>query len=166
MGNYDPTQYETWPQEQKDFAGKVADGLANGDMKPLAAYIRAGHYLEPALAAEIADMLDSNEGYTPFRLQAIGRSNRPGGWKQWSEQHHRMEVMGIWVEREIRRSPRGAYAGIIEDACEIFQVGKTSVTKAHKLIREQLDSATSAPGFDLFAHLINLYSTELPNSAE
>ena len=163
---YDPLKYETWPEEVRDFAGDVVGALRDGDLTLLARYIREGHYLEPVMAKEIADMLDSDEGYTPFRVEAVKRTKRPGGWSKWSEDRFRRMQIGVWVEAEIRTAPRGAYDGIITEACEKFGVSPTTVTNAHRSVRSDLKKSVVKPGFDLFAHYKDIYSIEKTYSVE
>jgi hypothetical protein len=81
---------------------------------PLADYFRAGYTeIEPAVARELIDMIGGGEDTMPFRLVAIGRTKRPGGWSKAAEERDRKMVIGVWVEREVRAAPRGAYAGIV-----------------------------------------------------
>jgi hypothetical protein len=47
---YNPLAYETWPEEQQNFAGEVIAGLSNGDLQPLSAYLRAGYALDKSMA--------------------------------------------------------------------------------------------------------------------
>nr|WP_166177028.1 hypothetical protein [Altererythrobacter segetis] len=160
-------KFEDWPEDQRKALGKVAAGLVEGDLMPLAAYFRAGYYeIEPALARELADMIGGGEDYMPYRLEAIGRSKRPGGWGKRSEESLRQMTIGVWVEREVRGAPRGAYAGILLEACTRFNVGKTAVTNAHREVRRRLTYPASVSQDELLAIWADIYSADIAMSPD
>jgi hypothetical protein len=154
---YDPLDFDTWPPEQKEFAGRVVTGLANGDAKPLAEYIRAGHYLEPVMAAEIADMIEGAEdAWFHFKLKARRRGQR--GWSEVIEAHDRKMAVGVFVETRLRGLPRGAYAQVVFEAGEKFELGATAVAEALAYVRQYIAEADVAPGYDLLEELSAFYS--------
>lgn len=141
---------------------EVAAGLSDGDLMPLAAYFRAGYTeIEPTIGRYLADMIGGGEGFMPYRLEAICRSKRPR-----SADGERKMVVGVWVEREVRSSPKGAYAGIIEDACKKFALKKTAVTDAHRFVRSRLEAGVTAPGFDILEHWADIYSADIEMSTD
>jgi hypothetical protein len=137
---YDPLDYETWPEDQKDFAGTVWRGLHDGDLRPLAAYLRAGHYIDPGLAREIADAIEDVEGGW-FKIVAVGKGGRTGpkGLTFDGERNDRKTMIGVWVEKNLRECPRGASAGIYLDAQERFQASRTVVLGALRHVRRSMN---------------------------
>lgn len=111
--------------------GAAALGLEDGDLRPLAALIRAGVPIEGALAAAIADAID---GCGRVRLSAVKQKNRPT-LSQEFEIHDRKIDIGIFVERRARSAKSGEYESIVREAMQKWQVGRTTVTNAHKWIR-------------------------------
>lgn len=159
--------YDAWSDEQKGAYSEVANGIANGDLQPLAEYFRAGFFeLEGALALELADMIDAKDGLSDYRLAAIGRTKRPIGWSKKLELLQKHLTIGTWVEREIQNSPRGAYPGIIADAVELFGVGTTTVTTGHSELKKRLKGAVPTGFASKLDFFLATYSADFPKSPE
>ena len=142
--DYDPLKYETWPEDQKAFAGRVVFGLRDGDIKPLADYIRAGHYLEPTMAHEIADALEGKDsGY--YHLVSKGRRPNQQGWTKSIQSSDRMSEIGVWVATALRDAPRGASSGIHLEAQTKFKASRTVVLDALRHVRWQMDYMRKDP---------------------
>jgi len=154
------SNYDDWSDDQKAAMGRVAGAIVDGDLQPLADYFRAGYLeIESSLALELADMIDDQEGFTPFRLKAVGRSKRPGGWSTWMELHDRKMAIGVYIERELKRSPRGSYEGVIQDACDQFGVSDKTAERALSYVRKHMKNSVSVDGFDQLEHLWSRYSS-------
>lgn len=155
---YDPTNYETWPEEQKDFAGRVWRGLQDGNLQPLADYLRAGHYIDRVLAKEIADAIEGG-GNGLFRIVPKGR--RPGqrGFTAITESHDSKLEVGVWMESRIREFGRGGYEAALEDTKARFGLGKRTIEKAHKYLREYLTNVSTKPGYDAWKLTCLFYPT-------
>lgn len=156
MDNYDPTDPRTWPNWQLDFSYRVITDLYDGKTQSLAEYIRAGLYLDRTMAIEVADMLDSKEGLTPCQLKAVRRTKDPRGFREREAEQVRRAEIGAWVDAEIRNSPRGAFVGILEEACERFGVKKTTVTDALREHRANLKASHGTVHGSLFDRLSGL----------
>lgn len=147
--------------------GKVAAGLVDGDLMPLAEYFRAGYTkIDSSLCIELADMIGGGDDDMPYRLVAISRTKRPGTYSQRMQESFRQMMIGVWVERELRSSPRGAYEGIIDEARDRFSAGKTAVTKAHREVRRRLACPRSVSEDQMLAIWADIYSADIDMSAE
>lgn len=147
-----------WPSmdnsegERRHLLLKVATALSDGDLGPLAEFFRAGYSdIGRATALELADMIDSKDGRTPFKLkEPVGRTSRPGGWTDWMEEHDRNMQIGLWTEARCRKAKRGERKTIIFEASERFGVTEDKVERALKLCRTTLKRMNVKAGFDVF----------------
>lgn len=148
--------------------GRVAAGLVTGDLSPLADYFRAGYTdIDEVIALELADMIGGGDGHMPYRIETKSRTKRPGGIAKEAQDRRRIMAIGVWVEREIRASPRGAYEGIIDEACERFGRGKTAITDAHRRLKAMLAEAQRTISEDqLLAYWADIYSGDIDLSAD
>ena len=142
---YDPIDYETWPAEQQEFAGRVWRGLHDGDLQPLADYLRAGHYIEPALANEIADAIEQKDvGY--FHLKTKGRQPGQVGMTALSDRHRGKMAIGVFMETRIRAIGRGGYASAEQETMDYFGITSSST------VAKALSYARAYVGRSKFAH--------------
>lgn len=153
--------FASWPQEQRDMMSHVAAGIVDGNLQPLADYFRAGFTeIEPALARELADMIDSQEAYTLYRIQAVGRRRGEIGWSAASDFHHRKLEIGVFMEDRVRRYGRGGYEAALADTKQRFEIGSSAtIAKAHKYLRDYMTKSETKPGWDHWAHLKDFYLT-------
>lgn len=156
--DWDPRCPETWPEWLQEKAGVVARALADGELQPLADYLRAGYPVDSALAAEIAGMVDGEGG--TFRLVARGRRRGQRGWSTIIADHERKMIVGVFAEAEVRARGEGGYDSAIAATTDRFGIGKTAVTKAHRYMREQLSLAKLAPGCDGWDLFTRAYSAD------
>jgi hypothetical protein len=157
---FDPLDYETWPEEQQAFAGRVWRGLHDGDLAPLAAYLRAGHYIEPALAKDIADSIEGAEDCGPYRIVAVGRRRGERGMSDAWERHDRKMRIGFFVEDRIRKASAGEFDAIVAEAMAKFGIKQTSVTSSLKYLRDHLNQGVVKTDIDPFELRRPLYSDD------
>lgn len=143
---YDPVDYETWPEEQKAFLGRVWRGLHDGDLQPLADYIRAGHYLDAPVALEIADAIEGADvGF--YHIVAKGRFPGQLGLTASSDQHDRKMAVGVFMEKRLRELGRGGYEAALEEAKGKFGISSSAtVTKALRYARDHVSATISERG--------------------
>jgi hypothetical protein len=159
---YDLFDYETWPDEQKDFVGRVRNGLGDGNLQPLADYLRAGHYIFPNLASVIADYIEGKD--VPFRIITKGAKPGQKGMKKTIAEDHRNMRIGVFMEAQVRQNGKGGYEAALSTTRKRFapagkeELGKATVEKHHKRVRDQI-KAGSFPGYDLFDVLLENYPT-------
>lgn len=135
-----------WEQHQSDEIMEAITGIRDGDLQPLAAYLRAGGLPESPretvalpkwVACEIAALIDGNS-YGWFKVEVKGRKNNPQGWTKELDLRNRNFRIGYFVERRMRESPRGAYEGAIQDAYVQFSEKPGTVKKAHRSVKSWL----------------------------
>ena len=157
MAEYDPANYETCPEVQKDFAGEVIGSLRDGDLQPLASYLRAGHQLEPTMATEIAEMIEQVEW---GRYHIVIKARRPGevGFTTSLEWHERKMRIAVFIEERLERYGRGGYDAALSETMDKFEVkSATTIEKARKHLRGYLATSKSAPDWDHWAYLKDFY---------
>ena len=150
---YDPLDRATWPVEQLSFALEVWQALYDGNMKPLAAYLRAGHCIDPLLASAIADTIE--------------QQRKPGqrGLTQLFMEHARKMQIAVFMEERLSHYGKGGYEAALKDTCSEFNIGSgATVAKARKHLAEFMNSAPTAglPGredWELFQAVHRFYST-------
>ncbi len=158
MADYDPLKYETWPEEQKDFAGRVWRGLLDGDLAPLAEYLRAGHYLDQEQATILADMIEQREE-SLFHIEVKARRRGQRTWTALSDSHEEKMLIGVYVEEQLRSAPKGQYDAVIKEAAEKkFKVGTTRVKDCLAYMRKTMAEAETAPGLDTWEVYRKFYS--------
>lgn len=136
---YDPFIFETWPEEQKDFVSSVQHGLLDGDLQPLADYLRAGHYVFPNLATTIADAIESRD--MPFRIITKGVTRSPLNTTQRVAQEAQKWNIGVFAEVRARHHGKGKSKLAIGDAMKKFDVTQTVVTDARAAVLKILRDA-------------------------
>jgi len=157
VAEYDPLDPETWPEEQRAFAGEVWRGLHDGDLKPLASYLRAGHQLDSALAVEIADAIDCQDVGT-FHVVAKGRGRGQRGLTQIFRDHDRKMQIGVFMEDRISRYGKGGYDAALTETFEAFGIASSAtVEKARKYVRQYIDKTPFVPGRDPWEVLKAVY---------
>lgn len=128
------------PLEQRIAYTAASDGLLDGDLRPLAAYLRAGWPLDKWLSEQIADAIEGpdEEGFT---LRMVNRR----GHKKFSDvvaDHARrldiaLAVRHLQVEDQ-RRGLVGTYEAIIRHTMQRFGVSRSTVTGAVAWARKEL----------------------------
>jgi hypothetical protein len=157
--DYDPLNYDTWPEEQQDFLSRVFEGFGDGDLMPLADYLRAGHYIPQFVGEALADAIERKEwGF--FHIVPKGRERGQLGRTAFRENHDRKMKIGVYLEDRLRTYGQGSYAAALDETLAKFDIkSSATVAKAHKYLRAHIESANTAEGFDLFEHLKDLYLT-------
>lgn len=156
---YNPIDYETWPDEQKDFAGRVWRGLHDGDLRPLAQYLRAGHYIDPSLGGEIADAIE-RKPLGSFHIIAVGRHPGQKGMTAAVDARDQKMRIGVFMEHCIREAGKGGYESAMASTREKYSVSKSTVTKAHRFVRDHLegkDGGWRSPEYDAWEFLRAFY---------
>lgn len=128
---FDPLDYETWPQRLRDRAGEVADGLDNGDLGPLAAYLQEGFPLPTWLSLQLADAINPRGGGR-YKVGFSGRKTGEQGERKAAARHSRNYSIGAYVAYYIHKHGRGqaVYDSAIADAREKFGLGEKSSAPA------------------------------------
>lgn len=158
MAEYDPLKYETWPDEQKDFAGRVWRGLLDGDLAPLAKYLRAGHHLDQEQSDILAGMIEHDEDAL-FHIRVKGRKQGQRPWTALIDSHEEKMLIGVYVEEQLRSAPKGQYDAVIKEAAEKkFKVGTTRVKDCLAYMRKTMAEADTAPGLDTWEVYRKFYS--------
>lgn len=155
---YDPVDYDTWPDEQKDFAGRVWNGLHNGNLQPLADYLRAGHYIEPALGREIAEAIEGvDAGF--YHIVTKGRERGQRGWDaSWAAHDKKMRV-GMLAEKLVREYGPGGFDAAIAEVRrrEKFAPKSSWPAEALSYARDFLKRADALPGTRAYEIYHNIY---------
>lgn len=156
---YDAFDYKTWSEEQKDFVGRVREGLCDGDLQPLADYLRAGHYVFPNLATTIADAIEGKD--MPFRMYMKGTTRSPLNTTQRFEYDSKRLQIGVFAEKQMQHHGAGKTKVAIGEAMDRFDVRKTVVTEALAEVRKILDKA--APEFrdEVWKSLVKYHSGDM-----
>jgi hypothetical protein len=135
--------FETWPEGQKAFASRVMYGILDGDLQPLADYLRAGHYIHPRLAHVLIDVIENND--VPFQIVTVGaRGGQPGMTKQLTESGMKMAT-GVFMEDRFRRFGRADSKNAARDAAAKFGVSERVAITARRELRELIRSYKGSP---------------------
>lgn len=156
---FDPTNYDTWPEETKAAAGKVMGALMDGNIEPLVGYLRTDLPIHSGMRSVIANMLDG-DSHELFRLVVKGQKRGQRKWTDIIDAHEQKMKMGVFVEAIIRKAGRGSHDAAVTDAMNKFRASHGTVTKAHKYLRDTLAKSHRAPGVsedDLFAYCLGFY---------
>jgi hypothetical protein len=121
--------------------GKASNGLLDGDLRPLAAHIRAGFSVDSLLAEQLADAIEGpdDEGFT---LKMVA----PKGHMIFSERDRLYRrnadiALAVWLRHKaaIEAGERGTYAAIIMEVAGEFGVSEGTVKTAVARIRSDLE---------------------------
>lgn len=132
--------WDALPLEQRRAHTAASNGLLDGDLAPLARYIRAGWPIDEVLAEQIADAIEGpdEEGYT---LRMVNRR----GHRTFSEREstaRKSTDIALFVRSlqidQVRAGRAGGYDGIVQEAQDRFGVTRSTVTKAVADLRREL----------------------------
>ena len=156
---YDPIDYDTWPESQKDFAGEVWRGLHDGNLAPLAAYLRAGHQLDKTLADDLASAIDGKD-VAGVRIKASRPRGKPKMSASIDAHRFRMEV-GLYIERRIRElGPSGYEAAIADARAHYGFTEKTSRPRdCHSYVKTLIEKQSRDGDWDPFEVYCRIYSS-------
>lgn len=128
---FDSLDYETWPQRLRDLAGEVEDGMDNGDLAPLASYLRAGYPLPIWLSLKLAAAIEL-EGDGRYLVEARGRKKGEQGEKAAADRYARNANIGAYVAFYLHKygQSSGIYDSAIADARTKFGLGEKSSAPA------------------------------------
>ncbi|MDB5582935.1 MAG: hypothetical protein JWR80_8111 [Bradyrhizobium sp.] len=152
---YDPFDYDTWPQAQKSFVGRVQHGLLDGDLQPLADYLRAGHYIFPNLATMIADAIEGKDMPEILTMRRATRS--PLNTTQRFELEARRTQIGVYTQARVNELGKGKTKVAIGEAMDKFQACKTEVTDARAIILKFLGESHPALRDQVWESLLRNY---------
>lgn len=158
-----------WRQHQSKEIMEVVAGLRDGELQPLADYLRAGGLsnspsqtvaIPKWVADEIADMITGDD-FTFFRFGPLKRRRKNGpSWASKLVLDERRWQIGYFTERRLREFPSGAYPGVIAEIMARFAVGKTTVDESLAYVRKYLAHTATMPDIDGWAILNERYSAD------
>lgn len=111
------------PNDQDEFALYSAAfyGICNGDLRPLAAYLRSGYSIHPNIRREIANAIDGVGKYLPLKLSHIN------GWRSLTsiERKYQKDMrIGAFIDAELEVRGRGSFDSAIALAAQRFGVSE------------------------------------------
>ena len=121
----------------------IVRALRDGDLKPLAGYLRAGGVQDSPkqvvsvpqeLALEIAAMIEK-QPWCWFSLEVKGRRQNEQGWTREMELEKRDFTIGYFMVKHQREQGRGSYEGVLQDAEAEFRVDRATVKRAHAFVK-------------------------------
>ncbi|GAB5350753.1 hypothetical protein [Qipengyuania sp. 483] len=151
-------KFSDWSDPQQKAMGRVAAGLVEGDLTPLADYFRSGFTeIESALAKELADMIDGEEAYTPYRLEAIARRKGYQGWSNSLNAHDRKMEIGVFMKARVEEIGRGGYESASSETMAKFDVSARTVASSYSYVKSYLERAECRPGWDHWKYIKERY---------
>lgn len=151
---YDPHDIKTWPKAAVDAHVRAQQGLVDGDLQPLADYIRAGHYMHPNLTVMIADAIEGRD--FPYHIKIVGRKKGQRRHAELAAIENRKMQIGVFMEDRIRANGRGGYESALEETREHFSVSKRTATEHHSYAKRFIGDAPT-PALDLFPYYRRMY---------
>lgn len=145
---YDPLRWETWPEEQREAAIQANKGVLDGDLRPLADYLRRGYYINAPLANEIILAIECSE-YSPCHIVTKRRERGGKTWSQTSEASDRKIRIGFFMEKRLRELPKGSYDSVLIEVKEQFDVGHQTAATALDFFRNDLARNQSDENFPM-----------------
>ncbi len=134
-------EWHSLPVAQRDAYSLASQGLLNGKLEPLAAYIRAGWPIDSGLAEQIADAIEGPdaEGYTLGLTAARGRKLT---FDERDDLHRRAFDIALFVRMRRQEHARAGWIGaddeIFAEVKRKFGVGRSTAKKAVSDIRKEL----------------------------
>ncbi|GAA4643975.1 hypothetical protein GCM10023115_19350 [Pontixanthobacter gangjinensis] len=155
---YDPMDSDTWTGEQGMLVTQVWTGLHNGNLQPLADYLRKGWYLPPEIASEIADAIDQKDvGY--FHIVKKGRKPGQRGMNESFEDHGRKIKVGLFIHCRLQEVPRGEHDSVMLEAKEKFGLAPRTSRKYLRYFRQKFSEAKHNPKRDSLEVWKRVYGT-------
>lgn len=125
---------------------RIVRGLGDGDLGPLAAFLRAGGLsgltkspeesvsIPAWVAVELASMIEG-QPWCFFRLEAT-TNKRGKTWTKEMKRERERELIGFFVEKRLRELGPGQYETAVAEARSRFKRRRTYVTGAHGEVRK------------------------------
>lgn len=131
-------RWHSLPLEQRKAHAEASLCMLDGDLRPLAAYIRAGWPIDEALASQIADAIDGPDA-EGFTLRMIGKPGRRPSFTEREAKRARDFDIALFIrQRQIEHAEEGwagTFEEIVDEATKKFGVKRSTVTKALADIR-------------------------------
>lgn len=119
----------------------VLQAIDIGDIQPLSEYLRGSKgRINPAVASRVADLIDGTASDSSWQI-SIGRNPRLKGPKSKGRelgrpQRRRNLLIAFFIAEHETAAP-GRFESACFEACQIFNVGRTTVTEAWKKHKTQ-----------------------------
>lgn len=150
--DFDIEDWHSWPADLAILNSEVRLALEDGELRPLANYLRAGHPVDGQLRRSIADLIEGRGLRFELRKKAKKR-----GQRLLSDDQTLHDLrMSIGIEFELRRraGPNEKYESIVTDMVDESKCGgtepmfrRTFVTEAHAYVCKQLKYGWEFDGF-------------------
>lgn len=132
----------------------IVRGLRDGDLKPLAAYLKGGGLKDSPeeivsipewLASEIVSMIEQ-QPWCWFWLDVRGRHQNEQGWSRELETKKRNFTIGYFVLKQQRDRGRGSYEAVLQDAEAHFKADRATIKRAHAFVKRWIRDHKEAAG--------------------
>lgn len=135
-----------WSRSESILFARAYVGLMNGDLDPLARYIRAGLPVNRDLAELLASSIDglgriSAPSILPrYRIRMTGKPGQRSISQDRDSHLQKLEI-GYYIWQDLSSANRGEFEGVILDAMGKFSRSRTVVTDAYTYFRHAMDNA-------------------------
>lgn len=139
---YDPLNFDTWPDEQVAELRALWDGLEDGDLGPLAAYLRAGKYIPDMVGEQIADAIEKHP-LAPFHIVTKRRARGTLSGSEMAALHKKRMRIGVYAEKECLL---GGYESAMAATTARFKVSRKTANDARNYVLKMIaqpDNATT-----------------------
>lgn len=145
------TERQNWTDERLGLWSDAVAAFDDGDLEPLAAYLRAGYVIDGEIANRLLWAIEGE--HWPVRLEARRTNKDRTAHSVRQARYYRDLEIGIWIETRLRANAQLKRADAITDGAKEFAVGKTLAAKALAMVQNQL--AGNYGGYE-FADLVTL----------
>lgn len=115
----------------------ASTGLANGDLMPVAEYLRSDFEINSSIRSLLADAIEGKGDFKPLKL--LHRK----GWRSEVSRERRARrdmAIGAFIEAEIRAFGRGVFASAVKSAAKQFRVSEGQVKASLRVFRRERET--------------------------